>query len=38
MIIFVLEYLDDTIKTPEDVERYVALPIVGNIPTIAPGG
>lgn len=38
MIIFVLEYLDDTIKTSEDVERYVALPIVGNIPTMAPGG
>ena len=31
---FVLEYLDDTIKNSADVERYVALPVVGNIPTI----
>ena len=31
---FALEYLDDTIKNGEDVERYVALPVMGNIPTI----
>lgn len=31
---FALEYLDDTIKSSEDVERYVALPVMGSIPTI----
>jgi capsular polysaccharide biosynthesis protein len=34
IIAFVLEYLDDTIKDPDDVDRYVDLPVVGNIPTI----
>ncbi|MBI2864823.1 MAG: lipopolysaccharide biosynthesis protein [Chloroflexi bacterium] len=34
IIAFVLEYLDDTIKSAEDVERYVALPAIGSIPTI----
>lgn len=29
---FVLEYLDNTIKTPSDVERYLALPVLGAIP------
>ncbi|HVC33777.1 MAG TPA: Wzz/FepE/Etk N-terminal domain-containing protein [Chloroflexota bacterium] len=30
---FLLEYLDDTLRTPEDVERFVGLPLVGSIPT-----
>ncbi len=34
VIAFVLEFLDDTIKSAEDVERYIALPAVGSIPTI----
>ena len=29
---FVLEYLDNTIRTPEEVERYLGLPVVGIIP------
>ncbi|MBC2397107.1 YveK family protein [Clostridium tetanomorphum] len=29
---FVLEYMDSTIKTEDDVERYLGLPIVGIIP------
>ncbi|MBI2909862.1 MAG: hypothetical protein HYX92_19665 [Chloroflexi bacterium] len=33
MVAFILEYADDTIRTAEDVERYVALPVVGSIPT-----
>lgn len=34
---FGLEYLDDTIKTAEDVERYVGgLTVLGTIPTITP--
>lgn len=31
-IVFLIEYLDNTIKTPEDVKRYVDLPIIGTIP------
>lgn len=32
VLAFVLEYLDDTLKTPEDVERFVGLPTLGAIP------
>lgn len=38
VITFFLEYLDDTIKNPQDVERYVAVPVVGNIPNIVSKG
>lgn len=31
-IIFILEYLDNTIKTPNDVERHLDLPVIGMIP------
>ncbi|KPU27359.1 hypothetical protein TR13x_04560 [Caloranaerobacter sp. TR13] len=34
-IIFFIEYLDNTIKTPEDVERYLDLPVIGIIPDIS---
>jgi len=34
LIAFVLEYLDDTIKSSQDVEHYVAVPVVGSIPII----
>lgn len=34
VIAFVMEYLDDTIKDAEDVQRYVELPVVGSIPTM----
>ncbi|MBI5295055.1 MAG: polysaccharide biosynthesis tyrosine autokinase [Chloroflexi bacterium] len=30
-IAFLIEYLDDTLRTPEDVERVLALPIMGYI-------
>ena len=33
---FLLEYLDDSIKLKEDVERYLALPVMGTIPKISP--
>lgn len=36
IIAFSLEYFDDTIKTSEDVERYVSLPVVGSIPGATP--
>jgi len=32
--IFFLEYLDNTIKTSEDVEKYLGLPVVGTIPNV----
>jgi capsular polysaccharide biosynthesis protein len=31
-VVFIIEYLDDTIKTPEDVKKYLDLPIIGTIP------
>jgi polysaccharide biosynthesis transport protein len=31
---FLLEYLDTTIKTPEDVTKHVGLPVLGIIPVI----
>lgn len=34
---FFFEYLDNTVKTHEDVERYVGLPILGIVPAIEPG-
>ena len=33
-LVFLLEYLDNTIKTPEDVQRYLELPVIGTIPNI----
>lgn len=33
-ITFLLEYLDNTIKTPYDVEKYLELPIIGTIPYV----
>lgn len=32
LLAFVLEYLDDTLKTSEDVERYTGLTLIGSIP------
>lgn|GEM_PF-700313 len=35
-IAFFLEYLDDSIKRKEDVERFLELPVMGAIPKIEP--
>ena len=35
---FVLEYLDNTVKGPEDVERLVGLPSLGVVPFLSPDG
>ncbi len=35
-VVFVVEYLDDTLKTYEDVERELALPTLGTIARIEP--
>ncbi len=32
LLAFVLEYLDDTLKTSEDVERFAGLTVIGSIP------
>lgn len=32
VLAFVLEYLDDTLKSSEDIERFVGLPTLGAIP------
>jgi len=35
---FFFEYLDNTVKGPEDVEKLVGLPSLGVIPYLPPGG
>jgi len=34
---FVIERLDDTLKTPEDAERHLGLPVIGVVPRVEPG-
>lgn len=36
-IIFLIEFLDNNIKTPEDVQKYVDLPVIGTIPVFQKG-
>lgn len=36
-IAFLIEYLDDTIRTPEDIERILKLPVIGYIGNIDVG-
>lgn len=31
-IVFLINYLDNTVKTPEDVKKHVNLPVIGTIP------
>ncbi len=38
LFVFVLEYLDDTLKTIEDVDRYLGLTTLGTIPTAQAAG
>jgi capsular exopolysaccharide synthesis family protein len=37
-IIFLIEYLDDTLKAPEDVERTLGLPLIGYIADMSDKG
>jgi len=32
LIVILIDYLDNTIKTPEDITKYIELPIIGMIP------
>jgi capsular polysaccharide biosynthesis protein len=34
LLAFVLDYLDDTLKSSEDVDRFVGLTTLGEIPTV----
>jgi capsular exopolysaccharide synthesis family protein len=33
---FFLEYLDDTVKDPDDIERHLKVPFLGPVPVLAP--
>jgi succinoglycan biosynthesis transport protein ExoP len=33
-LVFLAEYIDDTIKTPDEIEQYKGLPFLGSIPQI----
>lgn len=33
-VAFMLEYLDNTIKTPEDVDKFLGIPVLGSIPDV----
>jgi len=35
LLSFLLEYLDDTLKTADDVERFAGLPVLGAIPVVS---
>jgi len=35
MLVFFMEYMDNTIKTEEDIERTLGLPVLGLIPKIS---
>ncbi|MDD3840400.1 MAG: Wzz/FepE/Etk N-terminal domain-containing protein [Clostridia bacterium] len=33
-VVFLIEYMDNTIKTPDDVKNYLDLPVLGTIPEV----
>jgi polysaccharide biosynthesis transport protein len=37
-LVFLKEHMDDTVKTPEDIEKHVALPSLGMVPNFAAVG
>ena len=34
---YLLDYLDDTIKTPHDVEKFVGMRVIGTVPLLSRG-
>ncbi len=38
MLVFAVEYLDNTVKSPDDVAAATGLPVLGQIPRFRPGG
>lgn len=37
-VIFVAEFMDNSVKTAEDVQKYTGLPVIGNIPAFSEDG
>jgi capsular exopolysaccharide synthesis family protein len=37
-VVFFLDYLDNTIRTPEDVEKYLGLTVIGVVPKMEESG
>jgi len=37
LIVFLMEYLDNTIKTEKDIERYLGISVIGTIPNFNQG-
>jgi capsular polysaccharide biosynthesis protein len=35
-LVFILEYLDNTLKREQDIEKLLGLPVLGAIPTMEP--
>jgi capsular polysaccharide biosynthesis protein len=31
-LVFLLEFLDNTLKTPDDIEKHLGLPVIGTVP------
>jgi len=38
VLAFVMEYFDNSIRTPEDVERHLGLPVLTVIPNLGSEG
>ncbi len=38
VLVFLLDYMDDTVKTGDEVEKYIGLAILGAVPTANVGG
>ena len=38
LLVFFLEYMDRTFRTPEEVRRFLGLPTLGTIPAVGPAG
>lgn len=37
-IVFLVEYLDDTVRTPDEITRFSAVPVLGYLPSIQSSG
>jgi len=36
-VAFIMEFMDTSLKTPEDVEKFLGLPVIGSIPYVKEG-
>lgn len=37
-VVFLKEYMDKTIKSEKDIEKYIGIPVIGIVPNFAQGG